>query len=154
MLLRACRESDLPSIRTIEEACFGPADALPFIVLRQYLDLCGSAFVVADLAGGTLGNGLAGFAIGGVAVDDRALGWILNVSVAPAFQGRGLGSGLCRHVLEVLSGKGGRVVRATVAPRNHRSISMLRSLGFSVIADKPDYFGPGERRSLVEMRLK
>lgn len=154
MRLRACDESDLPSVHAIEEACFGPAGALPFLVLRQYLDLCGTGFVICDSGDDVAGNALAGFAIAGTALDDHALGWILNVSVAPAFQGRGIGPSLCRRVLSVLSEKGARCVRATVRPENDRSRSMLRRLGFTVVADIPNYFGPSERRLLVEMQLK
>ena len=154
MLLRPCLESDLPSVHAIEEACFGQAGALPFLVLRQYLDLCGTGFIVCDAGAAMSGNALAGFAVGGIALDDHTIGWILDVSVAPAFQGRGLGAGLCRRVLSLFSEKEARSARATVMPENHRSLSMLSRLGFTVIADIPDYFGPNERRLLVEIRLK
>ncbi len=154
MLLRPCLESDLPSVHAIEEACFGPAGALPFLVLRQYLDLCGTGFIVCDSGAAMSGNALTGFAIAGIALDDPTLGWIFDVSVAPGFQGRGLGPGLCRRVLSVLSEKGARRARATVRPENNRSLSMFLHLGFTVIADMPDYFGQNERRLLVEMQLK
>ena len=148
MYIRECRQSDLPAVRGIEEACYGVADALPLIALTQYLELCGAGFVVCECE-----SRLAGFAIAGTALEDGELGWILNVAVASGFQGRGIGPTLCERLLGVLSRKGVSRVRATAAPNNARSLKMLQGLGFVIIDDLPDYFGSGQSRLLMERSI-
>lgn len=147
MRIRECRASDLPAVRAIEEACYGLAEALPLIALKQYQELCGEGFIVCDSE-----SGLAGFAIGGIALEDRERGWILNVSVLPDFQKRGIGQALCENLLSTLDRNGMKTVRATVSPDNSRSLKMLGRFGFEVIDDLADYFGPGQRRLLIERR--
>jgi hypothetical protein len=39
MPIRECLRSDLPAVRSIEDVCYGAADALPLIALTQYLEL-------------------------------------------------------------------------------------------------------------------
>jgi ribosomal-protein-alanine N-acetyltransferase len=148
MRIRPCLRSDLQAVRAIEEACYGVADAFPLIALTQFLELCGGGFVVCEIE-----SLLAGFAIAGTALEDRELGWVLNVAVAPGFQGRRIGPALCENLLSVHSRKGVRRVRATVAPDNARSLKMLQGLGFVMIDNLPDYFGSGQSRLLMERSI-
>jgi ribosomal-protein-alanine N-acetyltransferase len=148
MRIRECLRSDLRAVRSIEEACYGVADALPLIALTQYLELCGAGFVVCEIE-----SRLAGFGIAGTALENRQLGWILNVAVASGFQGRRIGPALCESLLAVLSRNGVSSVRATVSPDNARSLKMLQQLGFFVVDDLPDYFGSGQRRLLMQRSM-
>src|SRR5579863_4780385 len=111
--IRGCKPSELHAVHAIELACFGVADALPLIVMRQYHELCGAGFVVGETPAE-----LVGFAIAGATLEDRELGWILDVSVAPSHQGRGIGQSLCANLLATAAGNGVRRIRATVAPDN------------------------------------
>jgi ribosomal-protein-alanine N-acetyltransferase len=147
--IRVCRESDLPAVQEIEEACFGAVNALPLIALTQYRELCGSAFAIAEAA-----SRVAGYAAGAVALGEgMELAWILGVAVSPDFQGRRIGSMLCANVVATLSEFGVRRVRATVAPDNAHSLKMFGQLGFAVVADCANYFGPERRRLIVERQL-
>ena len=144
--VRGCRASDLKSVYEIEKTCHGTTGALPILALTQYKDLFGSGFLVGESA-----SQIIGFAIGGIALGEGAkLAWVLDVAVLPSFEGRHVASTLCEHLLTVLESCEVLTVRATVAPENVRSLKLFRRLGFSVIDDIPDYFGPRERRLLLE----
>jgi ribosomal protein S18 acetylase RimI-like enzyme len=147
--VRECLASDLLAVHEIEKACFGVTNALPLIALTQYRDLCGPGFVIGEAS-----SKVAGYAAGGIALGaGMDLAWILGVAVSPDFQGHRVGAMLCGNVLAALRRVGVQRVRATVAPDNARSLKMFGQLGFSVIEDSPDYFGPGQRRLVMERRL-
>lgn len=146
--LRTGNPEDLDELWEIEKVCYGSVNALSRISLRQYMDLSGPGFALAETP-----SQVVGFAIGAVALGgDDHTGWLLDVAILPGFQGRGVGSMVCRHVLDRLTRFGVRVVRATVSPDNERSFRMLKSLGFVVVEEVLDYFGPGKRRIVVELR--
>ena len=120
--------------------------SLSRMTLTQYLYLFQSTFLVSESS-----NATVGFAVGGVAFSGvPEIGWILDVAVAPPFQGRRIGPTLCEHVVAALNRLGVRKIYATVAPENARSLQMLLSMKFHVTDDVADYFGPGQRRLLVE----
>jgi len=130
----------------IEQICYGTEHALHRIALTQYFDLCEPAFALAEVS-----SELVGFAVGGMALQkDFSEGWLLDIAVLPNFRRRGVGEAVCRRVIERLTGFGIRTVRATVAPDNQRSLSLLTRLGFHKSGDIPEYFGPGERRLVME----
>jgi len=148
--IRGCRPADLDEVCRIEQTCYGSAHALQRIALTQYFDLCGPAFALAEIS-----SQVVGFAVGGIAVDnDCRIGWLLDVAVLPSFQGRGVGQAVCRYVRERLVNLGIRTVRATIAPGNEQSLKLLGNLEFSVLDDIAEYFGPGQRRLLMEWRRR
>jgi ribosomal protein S18 acetylase RimI-like enzyme len=146
--IRACGRADLDAVCQIELKCFGDGHALPRIALTQYFDLFESAFALAEVS-----SEVVGFAVGGIAFGEgpRA-GWLLDAAVLPNFQGRGVGQAICRYALDRLASAGIQKVRATVAPDNERSLSLLRRLGFAELGIVAGYFGPGQPRLLVEWR--
>jgi ribosomal protein S18 acetylase RimI-like enzyme len=144
--LRDCRRSDLEGVCKIEQICYGSEHALPRIALTQYFDLFEPAFTLAEAS-----SELVGFAVGGIALHtDFCQGWLLDIAVLPNFQGQGVGEAVCRRVLDQLTSLGIRSVHATVAPDNRRSLKLLTRLGFQKSGDVAEYFGPGERRLLME----
>lgn len=148
--IRGCRQADLDDVCRIEQTCYGSAHALQRIALTQYYDLCGPAFALAEIS-----SEVVGFVVGGIAVDnDCRIGWLLDAAVLPTFQGRGVGQALCRHMLDRLVNLGIPTVRATVAPSNEHSLKLLRKLEFCVLDDIAEYFGPGQRRLLMEWRRR
>jgi RimJ/RimL family protein N-acetyltransferase len=80
---------------------------------------------VTERDGGRL-IGWAGFARPGDGSEEIVYG--LN----PSHWGRGLGRELVQGLLDVARGKGITPVRATVDPRNLRSIAVLTALGFAL----------------------
>ncbi len=143
--IRACRRDDLDAVCDIEKACYGD-DALDRIALTQYLDLFAPGFLVAEHA-----EEVAGFVIAGATFADAPrLGWILDVAVRPSHQGRGIAPAMCRRAMDELERCEIRTVRATVAPQNERSLRTFARLGFHVVEAVEDYFGPNEKRLVVE----
>lgn len=144
--VRRCNRRDLSSVEAIERACFGIAGALPRVSLTQYFDLCEEAFLVGEIE-----SQVVAFAIGGIATGRHGqIGWILDVAVFPGHQRKGIGLVLCERVCESLRSVGALRVRATVAPDNLASQGMLSRLGFAIVDEMADYFGPGEARLVVE----
>jgi ribosomal protein S18 acetylase RimI-like enzyme len=148
--IRGCRPADLDRVCRIERTCHGSDNALRRIALTQYLELYGPAFALAELS-----SRIIGFAVGGVALsNDFRIGWLLDAAVQPDFQGHSVGQVICRHVLDRLLEYGVRTVRATVAPTNGPSLKLLQKLEFSMHDDIADYFGPGQRRLLMERQWR
>jgi len=146
LAIRDCHRADLDRVCQIEQTCFGSEHSLHRIALTQYFDLCEPAFAIAEVS-----SGLVGFAVGGMALHQECRdGWLLDVAVLPDFQGHGVGRAVCQRVLDRLASFGIRRVLATVAPDNQRSFKLLTKLGFHKNSDIADYFGPGERRLLME----
>jgi [ribosomal protein S18]-alanine N-acetyltransferase len=145
VLIRAATIDDLETVWETEREVFG-TDLYPRFFFRQARDLWGGLLRVAELPSGAL----AGHVIG--AVSERSgEGWILSLALLPAHRGKGIAEALVRDLLGVFAGQGVRDVRLTVHPDNHGAVRLYRKLGFDVIDEEPDYFGPGERR--VVMRL-
>lgn len=143
--IRDCRRGDLEAVYGIEKACYGD-DALDRIALTQYLDLFAQVYLVAEQAEEIVGFVIAGATLG----DAPRLGWILDVAVRPSHQGRGIAPAMCRRAMDELERREIRTVRATVAPQNERSLRTFARLGFHVVEAVEDYFGPDEKRLVVE----
>ena len=144
---REAMRSDLATIAEIERSCF-PHDALPMIAFVQYFDLFGATFLVEEREGA-----IDGFVIAGAAASAAHEAWILDVAVAPDARGRGTASRLIEAALQKLSAARARVVRATIAPENDRSLALFTRAGFEIERTVDDYFGPGERRHVVRRTL-
>jgi len=149
--IRICRRDDLDAVHTIEKACYGNS-AIDRIALTQHLDLFAPGFLVAVHTGDAeLEEEIVGFVIAGATLTDAPrLGWILDVAVRPSHQGRGIAPAMCRKAIEELERREIRTVRATVAPQNERSLRTFARLGFRVVEAVEEYFGPDEKRLVLE----
>jgi ribosomal-protein-alanine N-acetyltransferase len=147
--IRECRSEDITAIEELERLCFGNNHALPKIALRQYFDICQSAFCVAEISGR-----LIGFAVGAVTSGKPNDGWILDVAVHPDFRMKGVAKALIENVKEVLEGFGVNLIRATVSLHNKPSITMLTKANFKVVEEVPEYFGKGQPRLIMEINLR
>lgn len=87
------------------------------------------------------GGELAGYAVLMMALDEAHL---LNVSIAKAFQGRGLGRRLLEHLMEVARGHGGQTMFLEVRPSNTAACGLYESLGFNEISVRRGYY-PAEK---------
>jgi ribosomal protein S18 acetylase RimI-like enzyme len=144
--IRVATPADLPAVCAVEREVFG-AGAYDPTALRQLLELFPALAMVALADDG----GLAGHALGAVA-HPEPVGWILSLAVRPARRGAGLGAELGRALLDGFAAAGIARVRLTVAPTNAGALRLYERLGFAVIDELPDYFGPGEPRLRLERR--
>lgn len=70
----------------------------------------------------------------------------MSAAILPEHRGGGMGSRLTRVLLDACAGHGRTEVRLTVHPANATVIGLYRRLGFNVVGEERDYFGPGEPR--------
>ena len=91
-------------------------------------------FLVAEERGTGV---LAGYAIAHVGGDE---GEILNLGVAPAYRGRGLGRALVERMLAELRGRGARAVYLEVRESNVVARRLYESLGFAEVARRARYY--------------
>jgi ribosomal-protein-alanine N-acetyltransferase len=89
-------------------------------------------FLVAEARGVVIG-----YVIGHCAADE---GEILNLGVAPAHRGHGVGRALVGRVLALLAGRGVRVVYLEVRESNGVARRLYRSLGFTEVARRAGYY--------------
>ncbi|HHH38017.1 MAG TPA: ribosomal-protein-alanine N-acetyltransferase [Sedimenticola sp.] len=65
---------------------------------------------------------------------------LLNLTVAPAWQGQGLGRRLLRRLLTLAAGHGADTVFLEVRASNRAAISLYRSLGFNEVGLRSGYY--------------
>ena len=80
---------------------------------------------------------LAGYSVTSLALDEAHL---LNLCIAPASQGRGLGGFLLDHVLRHAAQAGARVVYLEVRPSNARALALYDRAGFARIGVRRNYY--------------
>ncbi|SDI69094.1 ribosomal protein S18-alanine N-acetyltransferase [Propionivibrio dicarboxylicus] len=98
-----------------------------------------------------IGGELVGYFVVMLAVDEAHL---LNISVADAFQGRGLGARLLRVAMNSAYEKGGRFMLLEVRVSNERAFSLYKHFGFEKIGLRRGYYpaGFGREDALVLRR--
>lgn len=80
---------------------------------------------------------LVGYSVTSLALDEAHL---LNLCIAPAAQGRGLGGFLLDHVLRETAAAGGRIIYLEVRPTNAAAVSLYERAGFVRIGVRRSYY--------------
>ena len=94
---------------------------------------------------------LAGYAVMLLAADEAQL---LNISIAPARQRRGLGSGLLAHLREVAAAGGGRRMFLEVRQSNVAAQAFYQAHGFRHIGQRRAYYPSAKgREDAIVMEL-
>lgn len=65
---------------------------------------------------------------------------LLNLSIAKAYQGRGLGRALLAHFIEVAKRHGGQMMFLEVRPSNTSAIGLYESMGFNEFSVRKGYY--------------
>jgi [ribosomal protein S18]-alanine N-acetyltransferase len=127
--LREMRLADLDQVVAIEQSAY----AFPWTYgnFRDSVAAGYSAFSVCWR--GTL----VGYAIIMFAVDEAHL---LNVAVAPALQGKGIGRRVLEHVIAFAAEHGATILYLEVRPSNTAARELYASLGFRQLAIRPGYY--------------
>ncbi|KUG09243.1 hypothetical protein ASZ90_016616 [hydrocarbon metagenome] len=73
--------------------------------------------------------------------------------MAPQYRQRRVGSALLQALVAALRGKGVDTIRLSVSPENAPARALYRNYGFTVIATEPGYFGEGQDRLIMILRI-
>lgn len=88
-----------------------------------------------------VGGELVGHLVLMMAVDEAHL---LNISVAPKWQGKGYGARLLRHAMIIGRQSGGTTLLLEVRPSNAAALALYRHFGFAQIGVRRGYY-PAEK---------
>jgi ribosomal-protein-alanine N-acetyltransferase len=135
---------DLPEIVTIERACFSNPWTGPLFL--QELDVSFSRIVLARRGGGPI----AGYLVRWFVADEVH---VLNVAVAPAFRGQGLGAALMREALREARDARARAVTLEVRRSNAKGRRLYEAFGFEQVGARPNYYGRGEDALILRLGL-
>jgi ribosomal-protein-alanine N-acetyltransferase len=138
-LTRPARLADLEAIARIEAQSFG--DPWPAEAFRTYLAGC---FLVAEEAGAVLG-----YLVARTAGDEAE---VLDVAVAPAARGRGIGRRLLAEALRGLRERGARRAYLEVRESNTAALRLYESLGFRPVGRRRGYYRQPAEDALVLAR--
>ncbi|MEZ4769022.1 MAG: ribosomal protein S18-alanine N-acetyltransferase [Caldilineales bacterium] len=146
------RETDLAQVLSIEERVF-PEDPWPRSAFSRQLDNPLAQFIVMTLgevpkgdAPDTPRDKVIGYAGTWIIVDEAHL---MNIAVAPQFQGHGLGEFLLLHVLDSMRRLGAATCTLEVRPSNTRAQSLYRRLGFHVEGRRRRYYVDNGEDALI-----
>jgi ribosomal-protein-alanine N-acetyltransferase len=137
--LRPMQPPDLPAVLAIEETVFGD-DAWPRSFFERDLANEHATYVVLELIGDDPEpprHELAGYA-GYWQLDDEAN--LMNIAVAPDWQGRGLGEYLLLETLGRMQEGGATVCTLEVRVSNVHAQALYRKLGFQVEGRRLRYY--------------
>lgn len=139
------RASDIEQVAGIE------ADAFPFPWTRgNFLDSLTSGYPAWVLRAHD--GKLLGYFLLMNAVDELH---ILNITVRPDLQGRGLGRILLDKIIQLARKDGMKSVLLEVRPSNQRALQVYRHVGFAQIGLRKNYYpaGAAAREDAIVMRL-
>lgn len=134
-MLRPMREDDLDAVHAIE------IRAYPFPwtlgVFRDCLRADYPAWVLHA------GGDIIGYFLLSVAAGEAHL---LNVCVAPCYQGQGYGRKLLQAIVHLARGRGAQRIFLEVRPSNRGAIALYLADGFNEIGRRPRYYPAREGR--------
>lgn len=147
LIIRQAHLSDLRDVKAIDQLLFG-TDSYPLFVLRQFFDISGEHFLVAETEGEVVGYMLAHYD------QDRLQGWLLSLGVLPAHRGKRIGEKLMGACMGLMETKGVAMLYLTVHPDNAAGINIYTRLGFEVQESLPDYYLDNSPRLLMSKRVQ
>jgi ribosomal-protein-alanine N-acetyltransferase len=147
--VEAAAPLDLPALLEIERASYShPWTRRNF---EGELGVSSGLFVVvreAALAGAG-DRGLRAYCAFRIAADEMHL---MNLTVAPPAQGRGLGRFLLGLVLDLAARRGCRTALLEVREGNARALGLYRTAGFSLQGRRPAYYSHPREDALLLVR--
>lgn len=150
-LVRLATERDLDRLNRIDRQIF-PEEPYPYFVLRQLFEVHGGRFLVLEHRDEPAGYELAGYALLAT-TPDHAQSWVLGLGVLARHRNLGYGRQLMEESIGLLTADRVGEVRLSVDRENEVALHIYRSLGFTLVAEHPDYFGPGDGRLILRLPL-
>jgi ribosomal protein S18 acetylase RimI-like enzyme len=147
VLIRPFQPEDFPGIWLLELGEKGaryPAS----VFIRQASVLFPGTFLVAiadDIP--------AGYCIGAISQDKSYESWILRLRVSLPYRRLHIGSDLINALLAEFSIRRICLVHLSVAPWNAGALALYRKCGFENSAYHEGYFGDGEDRIIMTLRM-
>lgn len=137
-------------VRDVDAVAAVEATAYGFPWSRgNFVDSLAAGYLAEVLDGGD--EGLLGYFVAMPGVDELHL---LNITVAPAWQGRGLGSALLDAVRQHAADRGLAQLWLEVREGNHRARALYRRCGFAEVGLRRGYYpAAGGREDAVVMSL-
>ena len=129
LCFREMSKSDIPKIVAIEQRAY------PFPWSEAVFKSClkiGYCCRVGEIRGEIVAYGILSIGAGEAHV--------MNLCVAPEWQGQGLGREMLEHLLETAQREGVSTVFLEVRPSNTRALALYRKLGFVEIGVRKDYY--------------
>lgn len=128
--LHPMQAAHLPQVLAIEQSAY----AYPWTegIFSDCLRVGYSAWVVTDAAGEVLAYGLMSMAAGEAHV--------LNLCVAPPYQGQGLARFLMGHLLEIAAAAGVSLMLLEVRKSNGAAQQLYESIGFRRLGMRKNYY--------------
>lgn len=127
--LRPMRDADVDAIMEVER------HAYPFPwthgIFRDCLRAGYPAWMLHD------GTRTLGYGVLSIAADEAH---VLNICIAPEWQGRGHGRQLLRSLIKIAAGHGAQRVFLEVRPSNPNAIALYHDEGFNEIGRRPRYY--------------
>jgi ribosomal protein S18 acetylase RimI-like enzyme len=143
LLITPARKEDLAAVLAVDEQSFPPGKGYNALMLRQFFDAVPEFFLVARRPA------VCGYAIAMAGAKPRSA-WVAVVAVLPAMRKDGVAGALCSALFEALMRARIEQIYFTVRPDNAAVIRLAERWGFARAGEEPDYFGPGERRVLLQ----
>lgn len=135
---------DVDAVATVEATAYG----FPWS-RGNFVDSLAAGYLAEVLDGGD--EGLLGYFVAMPGVDELHL---LNITIAPVWQGRGLGSELLDAVRQHAADRGLAQLWLEVREGNHRARSLYRRRGFAEVGLRRGYYpAAGGREDAVVMSL-
>ncbi len=142
-VVRRLNPGDLDRIIEIE------LSAYPYPWTRGIFEDC--LRVGYDCWGLQLGAELAGYSIQTHAAGESHL---LNLCIAPEYQGRGLGKTMLDHAIRLARMQNCFCIFLEVRPSNPAGVRLYRRNGFEIVGERPDYYRSDEgRENALVMKL-
>jgi ribosomal-protein-alanine N-acetyltransferase len=136
---------DLEAVQALDAALFGPTAWTPQTFWSELAAGPSRWYVVAEDEHGALA-GYAGLLAGGSEADVQTIG------VAPAAQGRGLGTRLLRVLTAEAARRGATSLLLEVRADNAPAIALYTREGFERLAVRRGYYQPGDIDAWVMRR--
>ena len=138
------------TVRDLDAVAAVEASAYSFPWTRgNFTDSLASGYLAEVLTGAE--EGLVGYFIAMAGVDELHL---LNITVAPAWQGLGLGRGMLHAVAQLGRDSGMATLWLEVRHGNERARALYRTLGYAEVGLRHGYYpAAGRREDAVVMSL-
>jgi len=143
--IRRMAEEDLGAVAAIEAVTFPdpwPYQALAFELKQNPFCAC----FVTELSGE-----VGAYAFLWVIYEQSHL---INIAVAEALRGRGLGEALLRHCIEFARRDGARLMHLEVREANHAAVALYEKYGFTVRGRQTQYYKDGATALLMQVDLE